>query len=398
MRYPGQRLRVLFLCARIGDGHVRAAQAMAVGLQHAGLPVATRIFDPFEAACPHLVHIGVAGYVGGIWGRVPPRDGAEPADNWAWRLFAALATRPLLREVTRFRPHVLVSTYAPISRLIAALGAEGRDLPPALGVLTDFTALGLGSRHSLEYYLAPTCEAAVELTECGWDARRIEVCGIPIDPGFRQSTSQARARQLLGLRPELPTVLLMNGGAGVGGFRSALLGLEQAGIQAQAVVVAGRNRRALRALRDRRSARLTTLAFGHVPNVSLLMDAADFLVGKPGGLTAAESLVKGLPLICAHALPGAEQRNLEALVRWGAAVAASDSDDVGRAAREWFVNAPSLARYRAQALRHARPDAAFQAAQAILRLAGIPALPPLDAALPTPANSFRSPTRQPLGF
>ena len=51
-----------------------------------------------------------------------------------------------------------------------------------------------------------------------------------------------------------------------------------------------------------------------------MMDAADFIITKPGGLTTSESLAKGLPMITMNPLPGQEDRNLNFLVNNGAAI------------------------------------------------------------------------------
>ena len=62
---------------------------------------------------------------------------------------------------------------------------------------------------------------------------------------------------------------------------------------------------------------------GFVTNISTIMDAADCIVSKPGGLTTSESMAKGLPMVIVNPIPGQEQRNAEFLVNQGAAVIAS---------------------------------------------------------------------------
>ena len=55
------------------------------------------------------------------------------------------------------------------------------------------------------------------------------------------------------------------------------------------------------------------------------MDAADFIITKPGGLTTSETLSKGLPMIVMNPIPGQEDRNICFLVNTGAAVMVNEN-------------------------------------------------------------------------
>ncbi len=64
-------------------------------------------------------------------------------------------------------------------------------------------------------------------------------------------------------------------------------------------------------------------ALRFVDNVYDYMHAADVLVTKPGGLSIAEALVAGVPLVLCKPLPGQEERNARVLVRSRSGVARS---------------------------------------------------------------------------
>ena len=89
-------------------------------------------------------------------------------------------------------------------------------------------------------------------------------------------------------------------------------------------VVCGNNEEAkeeVRALENSMKHGITVKGF--VIIVSTIMDAADCIVTKPGGLTTSESMAKGLPMVIVNPIPGQEQRNAEFLVNQGVAVIAS---------------------------------------------------------------------------
>ena len=55
------------------------------------------------------------------------------------------------------------------------------------------------------------------------------------------------------------------------------------------------------------------------------MDAADFIITKPGGLTVSEAIAKKIPIILIDPIPGQEDRNREFLLNNGLAVGVSDT-------------------------------------------------------------------------
>src|SRR5574344_1076639 len=55
--------------------------------------------------------------------------------------------------------------------------------------------------------------------------------------------------------------------------------------------------------------------YGYVENMSELMDTADMIVAKPGGLTTSESIIKNLPMIIPYYIPGQEAENKDFLVK-----------------------------------------------------------------------------------
>ena len=62
-----------------------------------------------------------------------------------------------------------------------------------------------------------------------------------------------------------------------------------------------------------------------------MMDAADCIITKPGGLTTSEFLAKGLPAIIVDPIPGQEERNMEFLVNNGAAVMVTETFPIDEA-------------------------------------------------------------------
>ena len=77
--------------------------------------------------------------------------------------------------------------------------------------------------------------------------------------------------------------------------------------------------------------------FGYTDEVSLMMDAADCIVTKPGGLTTSEALAKRLPMVICNPIPGQEDRNTEFLLNNGAAVRVSKTSRLSDVIYQLFL-------------------------------------------------------------
>jgi processive 1,2-diacylglycerol beta-glucosyltransferase len=105
-----------------------------------------------------------------------------------------------------------------------------------------------------------------------------------------------------------------------------------------------------------------------VDNVYDYMHAADVLVTKPGGLTAAEALVAHVPMVLCNPLPGQEERNARILCEAGAAVRSRAVADLATTVDAVLTPGNRRERMIAAARRMARPNAAAEAASLIARL------------------------------
>jgi len=139
--------------------------------------------------------------------------------------------------------------------------------------------------------------------------------GVPLMPSFGQPLSQPEARRQLQLPAERPTVLVLGGGLGLGVDAVAQRLLEPAS-DAFAIVMSGRNSDAeanLAALARQYPSRLRVC--GWTERMDIFMRACDVVVGKPGGVTVAESLACGRPLFATRSLGGQEGFNVDFLER-----------------------------------------------------------------------------------
>ncbi len=400
--------RVLIFSASAGAGHVRAGQALEAAFRLAGyagpggfearhvdaLTLATGVFRHLYSKA-YLDFVDTApGMFGYLYDRTdrPSRSGRYPADRLRLA-FDKLNTRRFVEYIADFRPDLIVNTHFLPAEIISNLKLEGGIAARHAVVITDIESHRYWVYPGVDRYFVASGEAQAYLRRMGIPPDRITVSGIPIDPAFRQARSRRECRAELHLDPHLPVVLVLAGGFAVGPVDEIVEALLDIPHPAQIVVVAGRNDRMRRKLAARFAVRkpagpwrtlrarlgrerklpgnhenLRRLrVIGFVGNIDVWMGAADLLVTKPGGLTTAEALAKGLPMVLVSAIPGQETRNSDYLLEKGAAVKASNPVMLAYKTARLLENPAELAALSRAGARVARPAAGEEIVRALVR-------------------------------
>jgi processive 1,2-diacylglycerol beta-glucosyltransferase len=378
IRAGGVRDRVLLLSASAGAGHVRAAEALAAAFRRLPAP-------------PEVEHVDTLQFTNKVFRTLYSKAYIELVDHapdvlgwlydwldtpWekegrrlAWN---KLNTRPFVRKLEKLDPSLIICTHFLPAEIISWLKAKGRLTCPQAIVVTDFDVHAMWLCHHFEHYFVAIEETREHLVRLGIPAEKVSVSGIPIDPVFTQRKEPAAMRRQLGLLADRTVVLLSAGGFGVGPLEHAVTSLLALRHPAEIVVLCGRNeelRRRLEALTPERtgtSNRLTVV--GYTTSMDEYMAAADVLVGKPGGLTTSEALVKGVLLVIVNPIPGQEERNSDHLLEQGAAIRCNNLPVLAYKI-DCLLDDPSrMAAMRESARRLARPHAARDIVEKALAL------------------------------
>ena len=193
--------------------------------------------------------------------------------------------------------------------------------------------------------------------------------GIPIDPKFSLKLDCRPIAAKLGLDLSLPVVLVMGGGHGLGPIKNTIKSLDSLGINMQIIVVAGINRKLLAWVEThKRHLKNKIIAYPFVDNIDELMELATFLITKPGGITTAEALAKGLPMIIIKPIPGQEINNTEFLLKKGAAIRINTEDELKSVAAHLLENREKLGIFKKRAKELARPSSSLDIAKFVLEL------------------------------
>ncbi len=304
------------------------------------------------------------------WGYLYQKTNDALPDSFMQRMrrrVERLNTRALLKEITALKPDAIVCThFLPAEILANAISNAKLDCPVWVQV-TDFDLHRLWVQDHMAGYFAANDEVAFRMRTHGIAADQIHISGIPIMPSFGQPLDRAVCAQEFGLKPDRTTILMMGGGAGLGSMDTMAARLLSIPGDFQLIVLAGKNAAALAALQSlaqQHPGRLVPLGFTN--KVERLMACADLIITKPGGLTSAECLAMGLPMIVNSPIPGQEERNADFLLEQGVALKAFDAVTLEYRVGHLLANPAKLAAMRRNALALGRANAAQQVIDTVL--------------------------------
>jgi 1,2-diacylglycerol 3-beta-galactosyltransferase len=125
-----------------------------------------------------------------------------------------------------------------------------------------------------------------------------QTSGMILHPRFYEPPIEDKVgeREKLGLRPDLPTALVLFGGFGSGVMLEIAERLDRSDLELQLIFICGKNEKLAKALRERTS-RLPRFVEGFTTRVNQYMQTADFFIGKPGPGSVSEALAMQLPVI-----------------------------------------------------------------------------------------------------
>lgn len=365
--------RVLIVSTSAGTGHVRCGQALekafgedartAEVLHEDALKYTNKLFRDFYSTLYARLVRSAPQLLGFAY-----RASDEPWKNETVRLqFDRLNTRPLVKFIQAYDPHITVCTHFMPAGIISHLIQKGELAAHLSIVVTDMDCHAMWLSRLFQRYFVALDETKAHLEALGLPGERITVSGIPIDPLFAQPVDRAALLAELGLSPAKPTLLLSAGALGVGPTEVAVRRLMELRQPAQVLVLCGHSE----PLREQIQALLgpNNLGFrvlGYSRRMHELMQISDLFIGKPGGLTTSEALACGLPMAIVSPIPGQEERNSDHLLEEGAAIKCNEMTTLSFKIDRLLEDPPRLAQMAAKARRFGKPQAARQVVETLL--------------------------------
>lgn len=278
------------------------------------------------------------------------------------------ANSPKLKKLfDKFMPDAVICTQAfPCGMVADYKKTYGLNLP-LIAVLTDYVPHSYWIYDNVDYYIVPSEDIAASLVKRGVADKKVKSLGIPFDPKFGQLQEKSGLLHKYKLKSGIPTILVMGGGQGLGPIKTIVKSLEKVKSEIQEIVVTGTNKKLYKTLKRRiKKYKKRIILFGYAHHINELMNLADIVISKPGGVTTSEVLAMGKPMIIVKPLPGQEANNTRYLTEKGAAIKVDRPKEINSVVEGLIGNAHKLSQVKEAVRKIAKPSASMDIARLVL--------------------------------
>jgi UDP-N-acetylglucosamine:LPS N-acetylglucosamine transferase/peptidoglycan/xylan/chitin deacetylase (PgdA/CDA1 family) len=347
--------RVLLVSADMGDGHNAAARVLAEVIEGRWPGCVTKRVDTIELRGRWAGRLCRSAFRFQI-SRVP----------WTYQFFYDSLRRhpwftrvskrlvgwwfgpPLARQVHRFAPDLVISTYPLGSTALHWLRRTRGLAVTTATFITDFAIHPFWIYPGVDLHLA-LHEASVKAVRGAGVGGAVVATAPPVAPQFG-SVDRQMARRELDIAEDRFVVLLTGGAWGVGSMGAAARALASRNGQSMTIVVCGHNEGLRGRLGAMEGGEGRLRALGYVDNMPELMAAADLVVTNGGGVTNLEALASRRPLVIFDPIAGHGKAGAALMEQVGLAVVCRGSKDLVRTV-EWFASDELATRRMEQAER-----------------------------------------------
>lgn len=355
-------MKALLMSVKAGYGHHSTAKAIMDYFSKNGFEC--EMLDIFEFLSPHLGDNIQNGYLiltkylkkpyGKIYDLMDEKE--DPYDKKSIiSILSKLVSMHISKYVLKYSPDVIIGTHSYAGYVMTLLRESGAVSCPLIGIVTDYTIHPFWESTKLDRYVVQDKLLEQLTSKKGIPVEKILPIGIPIREAFSQKGDKREARKKLGIADK-PTMLFMMGSMGFGNMKKLLLDIDAYPADFQILCVCGNNAKTEEELKETEWTK-DIFIYGFVNNVDVMMDASDFIVTKPGGLTTAETLAKGLPMIVINPIPGQENKNMAFLVNNGAAISVNNEYPIEEALNQ-LLNTPWRVKLLKESVEHlSKPNA-----------------------------------------
>jgi len=359
----------------LNSGHHKASLAIQDALSHVDSSIDVLNINAFNYTNPILekvinkTYTGIVKNTPEVWDYLYDNPAVFKKIQGLRDIIHNFNSEKLKSLLDSFQPDVIACTQAFPCGMIADLKKQQLTNATLFGVLTDYNPHYYWIYDSVDYYITASQSATQRLLQCGVNQKKIKTFGIPVNPSFNARQDTKKIKKKLGLSLEAPTILVMGGGQGLGPIKETIKALDNMDIGLQSIVVAGTNKRLFKWLTRgiKKGFKKHILALEYSNNISDLMDASDLVITKPGGLTTAEALAKGLPIIIINPLPGQEAKNTQFLASIEAAKKVDSYLELPSVIKELVNNPDKLESMRKAAFAVGKPNSAGDVAKLIAK-------------------------------
>jgi len=339
---PQNTPKILIISSDTGGGHRSAAQALVEGAKRfwTGESYAVRVIKAVEES-HHITGklVNVYNWI------LRNRQHWMKYVYWAMNRFRP-ETREFVyrrsfgyakRQFEKWCPHIIVSVHPLTQHVFARILKELKlaEQIPLVTVVTD-PCYGFWRGWACDdvaLYLVAGEDARQQLIDYGIAPEKIKISGMPVHPKFHEPNEHdaKKAREAFGLDAEKFTVFVNAGWIGGGNIPQIFREFVRGELDVQAIFLAGKNEELKREAEElAKTAKFPVKVIGYSDEIEKMMQAANVMISKLGGLTTFEALACRLPIIADATKPPMPQEagTVNLIARRGAGILLQKTSDI----------------------------------------------------------------------
>ena len=365
--------RVLIMHISEFGGHKKASENISEAIKFIDPEVKTLNINGFGYLYPRseklvdFFYTATIKRVPRLWGRMYDRNSIIKTISPLKKISNTIGFNKFSHLLKDFKPGVIVATQAFPCGIAADFKKKHRLNIPIFAIVTDYYPHRFWINSYIDNYIVACKEAEEMLISEGVGKEKIKILGIPISHRFLDTYAKEEVAAELGLNADLPSILIMGGGLGLGPIKDTFLKINKISFPFQVIVVCGRNKLLYNWFARRKNKfKRPVFYFGYIDFVNKLMDFSDIIITKGGGITVSEALSKSMAIIVINPIPGQEERNVNYLLDKKAIVRADNIYDVVNITKRLIGNPGDLALLKKAAHNISIRDSSLKIAYSII--------------------------------
>lgn len=327
--------KIVILYAAVGGGHFKAAEAIKNYILENKPNCTVEMLDALKYANKAVdkiiinSYVNMARYSPELWGNIYKLSAKQYSVANFSNAVQRLLSLKLVKYLNEQKPDIIISTHPFITEMCAILKKKNQISAKLNVIITDYASHRFWELkpECIDNYFVANSETKYKMGFNGIDLNKIHVTGIPVSPAFLKEYDKEKIYKEFGLDKTKKTVLIFGGGEyGLSNVKTFYKGLVDADIDIQIVTIAGKRQKSQKMFAEiAENSNKKVIILGYTTKVPELMNIADLVISKPGGLTTTEIITTHLPFAIINPIPGQEQENAEFLLNNGAAVQIFDA-------------------------------------------------------------------------
>ncbi|MEO5690947.1 MAG: glycosyltransferase [Candidatus Saccharimonadales bacterium] len=318
-----RRKKIIIMTVDFGGGHKAMSRNLIDVISEYDPSIEIKVIDVIKDAWPAFsngtskMYADSSSNNNGFWFKVYYRltDKFPAPLRWLGHIvFGNYAKKKYKSE----NPDMIIATFPLLADVAVAARDANHGTAPVLVTVTDAGNIqGIWISKVADHTLTATSDTVDYLVSRGMDPDKVSFIGFPAAKQFYNPGNKLTLRKKHGLKPDVFTILLTAGGAGLNYRKAVRVAEEIAKIRLpyQIILNAGSN--------DLLKQEFESIKFPYAEKVIIegytdkmpdYITASDVICCKSGWLTVNECLVLQRPLVLYDAVPGHEEQNVQFVV------------------------------------------------------------------------------------